>query len=39
MVEDLIFDKFMRHEEKFEEQFYAIENIKQMDELIEWIFT
>lgn len=39
MVEELIFDKFVRHKEKFEEQFYPIENIKQMDQLVEWVFT
>ena len=38
-IEDLVFEKFVRHKEKFEEQFYAIENIKQMDDLIEWVFT
>jgi hypothetical protein len=39
IVEDLVFDKFMRNREKFEEMFYSVENIKHMDDLIEWVFT
>lgn len=38
-VENLVFEKFVRHKETFEEKFYQVENIKNMDDLIEWVFT
>jgi len=38
-VENLIFEKFVRHKDTFEEKFDQVENIKNMDDLIEWVFT
>ena len=38
-VEHLVFEKFVRHKETFEKEFYQVDNIKKMDDLIEWVFT
>ena len=38
-IEDLIFEKFVRNKEQFEEMFNEIENMNDMDNVIEWIFS
>lgn len=38
-IENLCFEKFLRHKDVFEEQLNKVETKKQMDSLIHWIFN
>jgi hypothetical protein len=38
-IENLCFEKFLRHKDLFEEQLNKVESKKQMDSLIHWIFN
>lgn len=39
MVEEIIFEKFVRHQDTVKEMFQDVKNIKHMDNLVEWLFT
>jgi len=39
IVEEIIFEKFVRYHDKLKEMFSDVKNIKHMDNLVEWIFT
>lgn len=39
MVEEIIFEKFVRHQDTAKEMFQDVKNIKHMDTLVEWLFT